>query len=312
MAPSRKIYRNNNSAATAILERLIPPSARRRVAEVFAASCRHAHMQSPSCWELTLEPTFIRLNVGQVALLDAKDDRLFLCAAPSLPPLGAPAAIDRSRGPVYAAVPIRSVSLSIPLRSVSLIDRKVVSAHHRYITEAASRKRVSPFRSAHSPAAVTVLAGWAGIETPQPAYLVAAPDEADLSQGEIESSLFDVVASKEIEESAIRTVWSWYESRGWKVVSVERDKIGYDLRCRKGREQRHVEVKGRARSGGVVLLTAREWRRAIEDQRFVLAIVSNIQRDPILNQLTGLEFQRAYDIKPIVFHASRRRTEDAG
>lgn len=270
-------------------------------------SCRHAHVQSPSCWDLTLDTSFVRLNVGQVALLDVKGGELFLCAAPSLPRLAGPAEIDRPRDPVYAAVPIRSVSLRLPLSAIGMLDDRVLAAHRRYIVAAASRKRVSPWRSAHSPAAVRVLSEWGRTETPQPAYVVAAPDESELSQREIETALGDIVASKEIEQTAIRVVRDWYESRGWKVESVEAERIGYDLRCTKGRDRCHVEVKGRARSGDVVLLTANEWRLAVEDSRFVVAIVSEIRKGPSIRQWTGMEFQRSHDVKPIVYHAARRQ-----
>lgn len=308
MTASRQIFRNDNSKAAALLSKLIPSGVpRRKVAEVIVNSCRHAHVQSPSCWDLTLDTSFVRLNVGQVALLDVKGGELFLCAAPSLPRLASPADVYRSRAPVYAAVPIRSVSLRLPLHAIGMLDDRVLAAHRRYIVEAASRKRISPWRSAHSPAAVRVLSEWGRTETPQPAYVVAAPDESELSQQEIETALGDVVASKEIEETAIRVVRNWYESRGWKVVSVEAEQIGYDLRCTKGRDRCHVEVKGRARSGDVVLLTANEWRLAVEDSRFVIAIVSEIRKGPSIRQWSGVEFQRSHDVKPIVYHASRRQ-----
>lgn len=306
MAIARKSYRTNDSEAASILERLIPAPGRRRLAEVFAVACHHAHLQAPSCWELTLEPTFVRLNVGQVALLDVMGRTLFLCAAPSLPSLASDAEVDRSAGPVYAAVPIRSVSLTVPLERVGIVDDRVLAAHLRYVAEAATRKRLSPFRAAHSPAAVRVLAEWAGVDATQPAYVSGPCDESELSQSEVEAALADVVASREVEESAVRTVREWYEARGWKVHSVEREKIGYDLRCSKGRERRRVEVKGRSGSGDVILLTANEWRRAVEDKAFVLAVVSQIRKSSTLVQMTGDDFQKSYNVRPMMFHASKR------
>jgi len=188
-----------------------------------------------------------------------------------------------------------------------MLDARVLAAHRRYIVEAANRKSISPWRAAHSPAAVRVISEWSGIEVPQPAYGTTSPDESELAQQEIETALDDVVASREVEETAIGLVQTWYESRGWKVASVEADKIGYDLRCTKGDKRYHVEVKGRARSGKVVLMTANEWRRAVEDSRFIIAVVSEIgSRTPSIVQWTGPDFQRSHDIKPILYHASRR------
>ncbi len=308
MTTTRRRYRTNDSEAAAILSKLITSGPeRRKIAKVFAESCRHAHVQSPSCWDLTLTPSYLRLNVGQVALLGIKGGELFLCAAPSLPRLSAPAEVTISRTPVYAAVPINSVGLRVPLRNAAILDARVLAAHRRYIVEAASRKRTSPWRAAHSPAAVRVISEWSGTDVPQPAYVTTSPDESELVQGEIETALDELGASREVEKTAIRLIRTWYESRGWKVRSVEADKIGYDLRCTKGGKRRHVEVKGRARSGNVVLMTANEWRRAVEDSRFIIAVVSEIgSRTPSIAQWSGPDFQHSHDIKPILYHASRR------
>ena len=47
-----------------------------------------------------------------------------------------------------------------------------------------------------------------------------------------------------VEEAAVLWVTEHYEEYGWKVRSKEAEKIGYDLLCTQGHEERHVEVKG--------------------------------------------------------------------
>jgi len=303
-------FRANDAQALEVLVKLIPEEAQRRyIARIFAKSCIHAHVQSPSCWDLTLDRSFLRLNVGQVALLDVTRERLFLCAAPALPNLPDPARISRSRP--YRAIPIKSVSVSLPLEVAGKLNDEVLAAHRRYIVEAANRKRVTPWKGAHSPAAVRVLSQWSDRAIPQPEYLKDTHDEPELSQKEIEGDVDDMVASKAVEEMAIQLVRNRYECQGWGVRSVEAEKVGFDLDCTKGKERRHVEVKGRARSGKVVLLTANEWRRAVEDPQFFIAVVSEIgSQSPLISEWSGAGFQDSHRIKPILFHACRRDDRD--
>ena len=90
------------------------------------------------------------------------------------------------------------------------------------------------------------------------------------------------------------------------MKSVEADRIAYDLHCTKGSECRHVEVKGRALSGEVIHLTVNEWNKAINDQQFHIAIVSGLGNDSVsMKQWTGVEFQREYDVKPIMYRAAQ-------
>lgn len=53
-----------------------------------------------------------------------------------------------------------------------------------------------------------------------------------------------VETNRRVEKAAIEFVRRYYEQDGWSVLSVEAEKVGYDLRCERGEEQVHVEVKG--------------------------------------------------------------------
>lgn len=73
-----------------------------------------------------------------------------------------------------------------------------------------------------------------------------------------------------VEQAARRMVRQWYRQRGWKVRSVEREKLGYDLLCVKGSREEHAEVKGVSGRVESFLITAGEVRQAKKDPQFVL------------------------------------------
>ena len=113
----------------------------------------------------------------------------------------------------------------------------------------------------------------------------------------------DTEQNKEIEGRAVRHVREGYKKRRWKVVSREKDNIGYDLQCTKGRREEHVEVKGTKRSGGSFPITSQEYERMKTDPDFILARVGNaLSSHPILrrwsaqNALDAFEFQKIISI----------------
>ena len=211
---------------------------------------------------------YLRLNVGQVALLSVRGSGLFLCCVRPLPRLSPRIEVMRKNGPVYTAVPVKSAGLYVAFSDVGLLNDEIVGKHHGYIREAASRKRVSPFRAAHSPAAVRVLESLSNISIPQPSYAIGQIRDSDVDDESIEQKLNELATSKEVEQEAIREVTEWYELHGWHVESKEADHIGYDLHCTKGSECRHVEVKGRSQLPDVVLFTVNEWNNAVNDGQF--------------------------------------------
>ena len=94
-----KVFRTDEAAAALVLSQLIPKESKQALSKVFANSCRHAHIQSPTCWELTLNPSFLRLNVGQVALLSIANGELFLCVTRLPGRISRRIRVDRSKGP---------------------------------------------------------------------------------------------------------------------------------------------------------------------------------------------------------------------
>jgi hypothetical protein len=66
---------------------------------------------------------------------------------------------------------------------------------------------------------------------------------------------------KAIEDHAMRKATQYYTRQGWTVADVSARR-SYDLRCTRGRELLHVEVKGTTSPGDAVLLTRNEVEHA--------------------------------------------------
>lgn len=114
----------------------------------------------------------------------------------------------------------------------------------------------------------------------------------------------NAVHNAEVEEAAILAVTKEYQSDGWDVVSVELNKCGYDLRCRKGNHEENVEVKGNSGLGDTFILTAGEVRQVKENERFVICLVRNALSKPIISKYTGKKFLEKFDLKPTQYRAT--------
>jgi hypothetical protein len=83
-------------------------------------------------------------------------------------------------------------------------------------------------------------------------------------------TMASMVSDPEIERIAVDAVIAYEESRGWRVISVEKDNKGFDLISRRYLsddpdtyvESRFIEVKGRAKVGEVAL-TDNEYKTAV-------------------------------------------------
>lgn len=84
----------------------------------------------------------------------------------------------------------------------------------------------------------------------------------------------DQEAKVAIEALAMNMATEFY-GKAWDVEDVHGTK-SYDLICRQGHEEKHVEVKGTTTDGAEVILTPNEVRHARENPCTALFIVSNI------------------------------------
>lgn len=115
--------------------------------------------------------------------------------------------------------------------------------------------------------------------------------------------------NRRIERSGIAATSRYFRTHGWRVTSVERERIGYDLRCIKAREELHVEAKGIRGSAISFTLTAGEYRRAIADPAFRIATVTRVLTKPSILLHTGPQLIRDFRMAPLAYKVvpSRRK-----
>lgn len=117
--------------------------------------------------------------------------------------------------------------------------------------------------------------------------------------------------NRKIERAAVSFVTHWYESRGWKVRSVEAEKRGYDLLCVKGAVEEHVEVKGMQGDLPSFIITVGEVRQARNNSNFVICVVTSaLKRNPMLFRYVGEEFVKSFDLVPLAFRAILREDKN--
>ena len=114
--------------------------------------------------------------------------------------------------------------------------------------------------------------------------------------------------NRKVERAAVDAVTDWYESEGWTVESVEVQKCGYDLLCRKDSEENHVEVKGVQGELVSFIITAAEVKQAQKDSDFVLCVVTSALTDaPKLNLYDGESFVSDFELSPLSYRAILRK-----
>lgn len=110
--------------------------------------------------------------------------------------------------------------------------------------------------------------------------------------------------NREVEKAAISYVTRWYEAQGWEVVSVESEKVGYDLRCTRNTQEEHVEVKGVRGAAEGAIITAAEERYARASRKSVIFIVTSALSDPQPHRYTGSEFIKKFNLEVLQYRAS--------
>ncbi|MCX7783211.1 MAG: DUF3883 domain-containing protein [Meiothermus sp.] len=105
-----------------------------------------------------------------------------------------------------------------------------------------------------------------------------------------------------VEKRAIELVSKRYRSNGWIVKSVENERKGFDLLCRKGRLEEHVEVKGLSGFEKDFTLTANEYQYASSESRFRICIVTGVlTMSPKLHSHSFAELVSEFRIEPIAY-----------
>lgn len=110
-----------------------------------------------------------------------------------------------------------------------------------------------------------------------------------------------------VEKAAVDLVTAHLAKQGYKVVSREAEKVGYDLDATKGGKVLHVEVKGISGQSLQFPLTAAEARRAGKDTAFQLFAVTNARtRACKIHKFTGTELIEKFDLSPLTFLARKK------
>src|SRR5258708_38590568 len=132
---------------------------------------------------------------------------------------------------------------------------------------------------------------------------------ATASDSTLAAAFGDPETNRKVERAAVAAVTRRYERGGWKVESVERLGIGYDLRCTRQKQIERVEVKGRSGDSEHFIMTRGECRQATIGDDYVLCVVSNALRLPAIRIFTATDLRRVFDFEPpaYVLHPKRRR-----
>lgn len=118
----------------------------------------------------------------------------------------------------------------------------------------------------------------------------------------------DSAENRMVEIAAIAAVTSHYRADGWAVRSVERDRCGFDLECRKGTTIESVEVKGLRATEQAFIITAGEVEQARTNLTFVLIVVTAaLSPSPVLSRYSGAEFCERFGLSAIQYFAALRR-----
>jgi hypothetical protein len=108
-----------------------------------------------------------------------------------------------------------------------------------------------------------------------------------------------------VERAAVAHVTGCYRRDGWDVSSVETERLGYDLRCTRGGEERHVEVKGVAGSVPAFMLTEGERRAAASDPLWRVAVVTEaLGSNPRYQEVAGTELLAGWQLAPVTWRVS--------
>jgi len=109
------------------------------------------------------------------------------------------------------------------------------------------------------------------------------------------------------EQAACKAVRLHFENKGYKVVSREKDNLGYDFDvCRKGAEL-HVEVKGISGLRLRFPITVNEVDRAHSDSKFQLATVTGTNsRQQQVRVFSRNIFLKHFVLKPLAFFAEAK------
>lgn len=113
--------------------------------------------------------------------------------------------------------------------------------------------------------------------------------------------------NKQVERAAVQYMIRHYRAQRWTVSDVSRENRGYDLVCKRTRQELHVEVKGARGEGQQFLITARELSTWSNDERFTLAFVREaLSATPMLSLFRGPAARAEFEFRPLSYMVTQR------
>jgi hypothetical protein len=110
-----------------------------------------------------------------------------------------------------------------------------------------------------------------------------------------------------VEQAACGTVRERFEKRGYKVISREKENLGYDFDVTRNGEAIHVEVKGVSGSILKFPITANEIACARTDSKFRLAIVTEARTPRKKVHIFGRrDFLKGFGLTPLAYFAEAK------
>jgi hypothetical protein len=112
--------------------------------------------------------------------------------------------------------------------------------------------------------------------------------------------------NKIVEEAAVEIFKRIYA--GWLLDDKQDDKVGYDFIARKGRSERHVEVKGaKGTRRQQFPITVNEIACARTDAKWRVCVVDGVFAEaPTYEEFTGAKFLEEFNLKELSYMATRK------
>lgn len=139
--------------------------------------------------------------------------------------------------------------------------------------------------------------------TPRQRYVKLTKNEGFAVQAQFGGGFGSAKVNKKVEQAAVKALRRHLGELGWEIRSVEADKVGYDLECRRGSQVLHVEAKGVRGVKRIFVLTAGEYKRSSEDPSFRLGIVTTALSSPVVLLLSPSQLRNRLSVNPLAYMA---------
>ena len=112
-----------------------------------------------------------------------------------------------------------------------------------------------------------------------------------------------------VEQAACKEVKKHFENLGYKVISREKENLGYDFDVIKGSETIHLEVKGISGSALKFPITANEVACARRDSKFKLAVVTEaMTSQKRVHIFSRKDFLKGFKLTPFAYFAEAKES----